>query len=90
MRVACCKVCMEVVDATTAGVKDGYLYCRDCAPIHDATLPKVCHACRRNRAIMEHRYSGVCLCERCAEKIEMDWGETDIDDNDMWEEPSTY
>jgi hypothetical protein len=85
MRVACCKVCMEVVDATTAGAKDGHLYCRDCAKIHDAVMPKVCNACRKNRAIMEHRYSGVCLCERCAGK--MDLG---IDDEDLWEEPSTY
>ena len=85
MRIAICKACGEVVDATTAGVKDGHLYCRDCAPIHDAVMPKVCHKCRRNRAIMEHRYTSVCLCERCADKMDLS------DDNeDLWEEPSTY
>ena len=84
MRIAICKSCGEVVDPATAGVKDGHLYCRDCSAIHGAVMPKVCNACRRNRAIMEHRYSGVCLCENCADK--MDLG---IDD-DVWEEPSTY
>jgi hypothetical protein len=84
MRIAICKSCSEVVDATTAGVKNEHFYCRDCAPIHDATLPKVCNACRKNRAIMEHRYTSVCLCERCAGKMDLGI------DEDLWEEPSTY
>ena len=83
MRIAICRSCSEVVDPATAGVKDGHLYCRDCAKIHDAVMPKVCHACNRNRAIMEHKYNGVCFCERCADKME------DFDE-DVWEEPTTY
>jgi hypothetical protein len=39
MRISICKSCGEVVNVTTAGVKNGYLYCRNCSAIHNATLP---------------------------------------------------
>jgi uncharacterized Zn finger protein len=40
MRIPICKSCGEVVNVTTAGTKNGHLYCRNCSAIHNATLPE--------------------------------------------------